>query len=259
MPPQAASRSGGSISVVSSPNKVIVGSKNKTSSSSSFDAQKYEADIRAKQTKSTTVENKSKNENVVNKVFMNSPITMTNQNLIANYSNSNPNLNKGKVSSKPTTAWGKIKDQYDNSNWFNKLYMKVDWSLPFIGGILPAGVSWDLAKAGDNEIKTEDKLIRARTNEQLNKANTVEDWSKVSWFEDLPFIGDPLGLRSPEEKAYQNESQIVRETQILRNIGSDIPNTVVGFDEENNSSLNWTNYALIGAAAFLGIMVLKGK
>jgi len=90
----------------------------------------------------------------------------------------------GSKTKKDSTAWSMIADKYNKSNWFNALYQKIDYAAY---GFLPGGLSRDIVKAANVELKTEDTMALARAKARQEAADTIEDYSKKSWFEDLGF------------------------------------------------------------------------
>ena len=89
-------------------------------------------------------------------------------------------------------------------------------------------------------MEAEDLRILANSNEELNTATTLVDYSTKSWYE-------YLGFNYPaNEREYQQQT----------GIPTGIPN-VIGDRPDISSSFDFGNIALIGAALIIGIMVLK--
>jgi len=73
----------------------------------------------------------------------------------------------------------------------------IDYGL---GGWLPGGIPRDMVKAFDTELAAENKTLLAATQQQLQDAKLLADYSKKSWYEYLGF-----GY-SDAEKAYQQRA-----------------------------------------------------
>lgn len=173
------------------------------------------------------------------------------------------------------TAWQTTTTEINEGNWFNNLYKKIDYGLY---GWLPGGLSRERVKAMDTEIINDDIILlntanqthadkRAETQEIKEQVKIRDDFNKKSWYE---YLG--IGY-SQTEADYQNQMNKLREQNILLGLNSNIPrpretniirefgnNLGSGFTQGiTEKSSNWGNYALIGVAAILGVMVLRKK
>jgi len=174
------------------------------------------------------------------------------------------------------SAWEVTQNEWNNQNWFNKAYSKLDYGL---FGWLPGGLSRDRVVAMDTELSNKDAQllsaanatkaqVRNQNREIIAQDKITEDYSKKSWFEYLG-IGYPQ-----EEKDYQAQLDTLRNqaalgslqpggstNTLIRDFGSNLGGGFVqgATDAAKPATNNWGNYALIGAAAILLFMVVKKK